>query len=288
MRLRLGHGVRWNAVFVFVLMTPFVTASSQQAGLHLDHVPIAVRDLESTAAQLRSLGFTIKPGRPHQNGIENASVKFADGSYLELITAHNGTDSTARQYEDFLKRGEGASYLFLRDSVGAFRDHVLRAGGRRETAGPFAFTDFPAAWRAPRLQLIEYLAPARDSPETYQHTNGARRVVAVWMFMEPSDDSIARELGADPARVHEFTFDDRPNRSIHLSDRTMLMLTPRRTQDPRLILVAAILVEVESLTRLSHIAGLERSIARGSALWLPPSEMHGVWMGFVERRTWSR
>src|SRR5262249_2768503 len=148
-------------------------------------------------------------------------------SYIELITAHNGKDRLAKQYEEFLKAGEGVSYVFLRDSQGAFADRVRRAGGRREEAGPFAFTELPASWRTSHLQLIEYLAPAQDSPETYQHANSARRVVAVWMFVEPGDDSIARELRADRARAHEYAFDDRVSRSIEFADHTLLMLTPR-------------------------------------------------------------
>jgi Glyoxalase-like domain len=117
------------------------------------------RDLRSAVAQFRAMGFTIKPGRRHQNGIENVSIKFADGSYVELITAHNGTDSLAKQYEEMLKTGEGASYVFLRDSTGAFTNHVVRSGGRHEESGPFAFTELPGSWHAPRLQVIQYLSP---------------------------------------------------------------------------------------------------------------------------------
>lgn len=63
-----------------ILATALLAATSPPAGLHIDHVPIAVRDLASAVVQFRAMGFTIKPGRPHQNGIENASIKFADGS----------------------------------------------------------------------------------------------------------------------------------------------------------------------------------------------------------------
>ena len=46
----------------------------------LDHVPVAVRDLEAAAADYRRLGFVLKPGRPHANGIRNVHAKFADGT----------------------------------------------------------------------------------------------------------------------------------------------------------------------------------------------------------------
>jgi hypothetical protein len=258
---------------------------SQDSGLRLDHVPIAVRDLRATAAQFQRLGFTIKPGRPHPGGLENASIKFADGSYIELITAHDARDPLAKEYEEFLRWQEGAAYVFLRDGTGSFSERVRRAGGRRTEAGPFAFTEFPAPWRAPHLQLIQYLAPAHDPAGIYQHRNGARRVVAVWMFVDRPDDPVVDELGGRPADVNVFTVENRPAAAATLADQTCLMLTPRRVNDPSGSLALAIVVEVDSFTTVKRAGGV-RFVERGSAMWLPPSDAHGVWLGFVERATW--
>jgi hypothetical protein len=49
------------------------------AVLGIDHVPVAVADLESAGEQYRALGFALKPGRPHANGIQNLHAKFPDG-----------------------------------------------------------------------------------------------------------------------------------------------------------------------------------------------------------------
>lgn len=52
----------------------------------LDHIVIAVSDLDQTVADYRALGFTVYPGGTHHGGVShNALVIFADGSYLELI-----------------------------------------------------------------------------------------------------------------------------------------------------------------------------------------------------------
>lgn len=54
--------------------------------LPLDHVVIAVRDLEQTVADYRALGFTVAPGGEHTHGAShNALIVFADGAYIELI-----------------------------------------------------------------------------------------------------------------------------------------------------------------------------------------------------------
>ncbi len=263
-------------------------AVPEEGSLHLDHVPIAVRDLPAVLAEIRALGFTIKPGRPHRNGIENASVKFADGSYLELITSRGASDRLSGEYQEFLRDQEGAAYVFLRDQPsGAFSSRVLKAGGRREESGPFAFTELPAAWMAPRLQLIHYLAPASDAAATYQHPNGARRAVAIWTLVERESIRVAQAFNATSAGPLAFAFENRDAAAAGLADETCLIFTPRGAGDPARSAAMAILLEVDSLSRLPRPVGWLFS-ERGSALWLSPSQMHGVWLGFIERSAWAR
>lgn len=257
------------------------------SALRLDHVPIAVRNLPAAIARFQALGFTIKPGRFHANGIEHASLKFADESYVELITARDSSSGIGREYRELLREQEGAAYVFLRDSMrGAFTSRVLRAGGRREEAGLFAFTRMPATWSAARVQLIHYLAPADDSASTLRHANGARRVCAIWAIVERGGDSLGRALGAAPADLDGFAFERRESKAAALADGTYLMLTPRRPGDPPRSAAIALLVEVDSLPR-----GIEPrdspAIRHGPVEWLPPSETHGVWLGFIEHAAWT-
>jgi len=53
----------------------------------IDHIPLAVADLERATADFEALGFTLKPGRPHKNRLRNAHVKLPGGTEIELITA---------------------------------------------------------------------------------------------------------------------------------------------------------------------------------------------------------
>jgi hypothetical protein len=119
----------------------WLQGSIDPSGVRLDHTPLAVRDLPAAIAQFSRLGFTIKPGRPHRNGIENASIKFADASYVELLTSHEASDEISREYQEFLRKQEGVAYVFVRDeAVTRVTSRVLQAGGHRAESGPFAFT----------------------------------------------------------------------------------------------------------------------------------------------------
>jgi catechol 2,3-dioxygenase-like lactoylglutathione lyase family enzyme len=51
----------------------------------LDHIVIAVRDLDRAIADYGKLGFTVLCGGEHPRGTANALIAFEDGSYFELI-----------------------------------------------------------------------------------------------------------------------------------------------------------------------------------------------------------
>ena len=88
-------------------------AGSPPAVTGLDHIPIAVRDLDRAAADYRALGFALKPGRPHDDGITNQHVKFPNGTELELITAAEARDELTATYLKHLAAGErGTSSCF--------------------------------------------------------------------------------------------------------------------------------------------------------------------------------
>lgn len=73
----------------------------------LDHVVIAVEDLERAIADYRGLGFTVEPGGRHPGRTShNALVVFEDGAYLELI-AWTAPNPAERWNVELLAHGEG-------------------------------------------------------------------------------------------------------------------------------------------------------------------------------------
>ena len=140
----------------------------------LDHVPIAVRDLPAAAADYRRLGFVLKPGRSHENGIENVHAKFPDGTEIELITAPAARDGLTSRYRRHLESGDGPAFL------------ALHAPGGVEG-----------------IQAPDYLFFARlnhsptDRPEHFAHPNTARTLGAVWLAGElAAERALLRTLGA--------------------------------------------------------------------------------------------
>ncbi len=104
----------------------------------LDHVVIAVHDLERAIADYRALGFTVEPGGRHPGRTSyNALVVFADGAYFELI-AWTAPAPEERWWRVLNEHGEG------------FVDHALLP------------RDTPAALAAAQARGLHTLTGPRD------------------------------------------------------------------------------------------------------------------------------
>jgi catechol 2,3-dioxygenase-like lactoylglutathione lyase family enzyme len=82
----------------------------------IDHIVIAVRDLDETSRDYTSAGFTVVPGGEHHNGTShNALVAFQDGTYFELIAFKDPRDPDTGPWAAALREtGEGIVTFALR------------------------------------------------------------------------------------------------------------------------------------------------------------------------------
>ena len=88
--------------------------------LPLDHIVIAVQDLERTIADYQSLGFNVLRGGEHPGrSTHNALVVFADGAYFELI-AWRAAAPEERWWQQLQQHGEGlVDFALLPTETGA-------------------------------------------------------------------------------------------------------------------------------------------------------------------------
>lgn len=118
----------------------------------IDHVVIAVNDLDQTVADFTAAGFTVVPGGTHANGeTHNALVSFADGSYFELIAWLDPASATRTSWLERLEGSEG------------FVDFALRSADLHEEAerlrseGLDAPDPAPGGRTRPDGQRVEWL-----------------------------------------------------------------------------------------------------------------------------------
>jgi hypothetical protein len=185
----------------------------------IDHLVLAVNDLEAARAAYGRMGFTLTPPARHPWGTANSLVQL-QGNFLELLTVAEPAKipppepdrfSFGAFNQAFLKRRQGFSMLVLQ-SGDARRDHAEFKARGLETYEPFDFSRqaklpdgsaktvaFSLAFvTEPRMPDAAFFTCQQHAPEFFwkpeyqRHANGARAVVEVVMHAN------------DPAGLAEF------------------------------------------------------------------------------------
>jgi hypothetical protein len=84
--------------------------------LYLDHIVVALHDLEEAIRDYSALGFTVLRGGVHSNGAtHNALIAFEDGSYIELLASTGAAPLPGfMDWSILLQNGEGLAAYALR------------------------------------------------------------------------------------------------------------------------------------------------------------------------------
>jgi hypothetical protein len=253
----------------------------------LDHIPLAVKDLERSRIDFETLGFALKSGRPHENGLRNAHVKFPDGTEIELITAPAATDALASEYYNWLKDGDGPAFLGLyAPSFAALNDRLSRLGfALNRKAGIGTFSE-PVALRW--LFFGNRRLSPTDRPEHFAHANTAFSLAGVWLAGATAEQRLFPNLGA-------LTLTERPcgplgagSEAFSLPEAEIVFL-PATAQlvSGRSIVGATVRIKsidaVESVlttNRIRHdrVAGCGRH-----GVWVGPAAAHGMWLEFRQQ-----
>lgn len=177
----------------------------------IDHLVLAVHDLEAARATYATLGFTLTPRAVHPFGTANSIIQL-QGCFLELleiddsdkIPATEELASFAQFNRDFLSCGEGMSMLVLegldpeierkefleaglatRDPFSFERDARLPDGTIARVGFTLVFADYPGSSRAAFFTCKQHRPDLFWRSDYQSHANGAQTVAEV--SMESSD-----------------------------------------------------------------------------------------------------
>jgi hypothetical protein len=169
--------------------------------LRLDHVIIAVNDLDGAMADYRDLGFTVIGGGKHTAATtHNALVCFQDGTYLELLAPTGEMQEPGgMDFSALLQPGEGlVGYALCADDLegaaAALRARgiavgIVQTGGRRRTDG------VELRWKTALIDerlspfLIQDITPRNlrvpDDPAITTHANDAAGLASLQVATNP-------------------------------------------------------------------------------------------------------
>jgi len=283
-----------SVALVAICATWFSPVSPAEPAAHvgISHVNIAVADLDRASADYARLGFALKEGRPHSDGIRNRHMKFRDGTEIELITAPAATDALTAHYRQLIEAGDGPAFLALDVEPPALAvERVKQAGLPASTGG--GHVDFPFESPLGYVFFAGLNQSPTDRPEHFAHTNAATSLVGVTLAGENLDQERAlfrafglREsacAGADSDAGHPSTGSGRTERCVVLHDGAVVRLRPGAARGGRRIAALEVRVgEAATVTRLLESAHVPFLVDASRARLTVDGEItHGVALTFA-------
>lgn len=262
-------------------------AADQPVVRGLDHIPVAVRDLERAKADFEALGFALKPGRPHANGLRNAHVKFPDGTAIELIAVPAAVDALTSEYLRWLEGGDGPAFLGLyAPDFRTLGERLSRLGLVLREMGNLGTVTEHAALR--RLFFARRQHSPTDRPAHFAHANTAFSLVGVWLAGAEAVQQLLPALGAVPAEPPPCGPFGSGSTAFALQEGEIVCL-PATAQLAQGRPIVAATVNVRSLEttrivlqghriRYRQLPGCTRE-----SLWVAPDDAHGLWLEFWQQ-----
>jgi catechol 2,3-dioxygenase-like lactoylglutathione lyase family enzyme len=281
--------IQWIIAMVVALVSP--SQSPAPPLVHgIDHVMVAVRNLPAATDRFRSLGFSLKPGQPHANGITNQHVKFPDGSELELLTAPAAVDEMTTNYLEHLKGGDGPAFAgFFTPDRARLTSRLAALKVTPKSSG--ALTTFAIGSPLRHLFFGGRNKSPTDLPEHFAHPNGATSLMGVWVATnDPDTRQFLSSLGVTFETVQmDLPMPTRVERG-RLSEGEVLVVPAARQTVPgrRIVGVTMVTKDIELVkAALSKAPAAIRdaAIVKGRSVFLPPSITHGIWIEL--RDYWS-
>jgi hypothetical protein len=241
----------------------------------VDHVPVAVRDLRQAGETYRRLGFVLKPGTPHANGISNLHAKFPDGTEIELITVPRATDALTTTYVEHLKQGDGPASLAFHAPDQAVAAQMFP---REHPARRYIF--FGGLNRSPT-----------DRPEHFQHPNTAESLVSVWLaaddfraerdLLRRSNVPIATEDAFVPRLVSA------PVVRFERSSVVLLPASHQRVAGRRIVGATVAVRSLGGAAQALRAGGIPpqalTTVSHVKSVFVSPDAAHGWWIEFREK-----
>lgn len=257
--------------------------------LDIDHVNLAVGQLEEAGDLFRKLGFTIKSGRLHGNTLNNLHIKFRDGRELELITASEPADELAEEYLELIYRGDGGAFCALRSENLAMITKFLGKGDYRHIISKSRLLNsitFPRNSDLRPVWFVDYNMTITDEDSVLSHENGAEGLEAVWISstIEDSVLTLFKDLGYNHREsVNPFGI----SVELKLNSSSVYFVSPLKTNVARAVSGVTIIVpdigQVTSILTRSGIAFETGNDIRGRNVVLNPDICFGIWVEFLEK-----
>lgn len=255
---------------------------------NFDHIIIGTKNLaELTDLFKLELGFTIKKGKSHKNGIKNNFIEFLNDSEIELIEVTQPLDKLSQEYKTLINnQTRGLLFSIRVNEIKKLRDNfnqLQSAFSNFESNPTYSTLSAQKINSESPFFFIEYRG--ENSNSLISHKNNSKGISAVW-YSSSDIKTTAREL-------IDFGFSLIDNYSIPSFKGKVLKF---KNDNFAIILIESNKAEIKGLTILTkdlksvknilhHSFGnnfIEQISGRGKSIFVSENLTKSIWLEFLE------
>ncbi|MCB9248740.1 MAG: VOC family protein [Ignavibacteriales bacterium] len=148
-----------------------------------DHVIIGTNNLNKSSTLFTNLGFLVKEGNKHKNGITNSFVEFIDGSEIELMEVDNPTDELSKEYGNLINANKyGLQFAVRVDEINKLKSSFSQLNkGFTELSVNNTYNTLSLKNINSELPIFFIQYNSENNNVLTNHKNKAKRISAIWI-----------------------------------------------------------------------------------------------------------
>ncbi|MEQ9468184.1 MAG: VOC family protein [Ekhidna sp.] len=212
-----------------IAISQSITTSGQE--LRIDHVITVVPNLDEAIDEYGKMGFSVKKGRLHDNGLTNAHIKFQNQSSIELMSiVGEPKDEMARNYQSLLNAGIKGAYLALSGlSLDSIEVALIRLSVKYEISkdASWTYVTFPDESEYHHIFFIIYHSEHTSLENLFKHQNKVDGFENIKIEGSNKLTELFEEFGLKPVITESHLSSTFPTKTGSIT------VIPQKTQDQR-------------------------------------------------------
>ncbi|MCW8850402.1 MAG: VOC family protein [Melioribacteraceae bacterium] len=254
---------------------------------YLDHVIIGTREIQSSIEFLEDkLGFTIKHGKKHKNGISNFFIEFEDSSEIEFISVQTPSDKLASDYESLLKNNQfGFQYAIRTNQLNHLKINPYNISeGFIEIYENKNYSTLSKKNIDLKLPFF-FIQHHEQNYTKANHSNEAKGIFSVWLETSDIRKTVRKYIDYGFGAIDTVKVGSYKNKTVSMRNDHFELIIIDSNKD----YISGITIGVKNITDFQsrikekfNIDSMIRSSIRGKSISLNPEVTKSIWFEFLE------
>ena len=254
---------------------------------YLDHIIIGTKDIQNSIVFFEDkLGFEIKKGKDHNNGLKNYFIEFNDKSEIEIMSIQKPNDNLAFEYESLINKDQYAFQFAIRtNQLSQLKNHLSNLS---ENFTEFYETESYSILSKKRIDPkfpFFFIQHHKENHIQSNHTNNSSGISSIWLETKNIKSTVRKYIEFGFTVLDTLTVGDYTGKTVLLKNENFELIIIDSNQDKICGITIKIKNISEFLYRIKEKLNIESKIkttSRGRSIFLNPDITKSIWFEFIE------